>query len=105
MKLDTSASVEEVFAYLDKKPVVVLCFVDQSTFITRYLSSMQWLTTEVDLVEVDQEMLELFQIGKVPQFRFYLQGNEIASLIGTATREEFLEVKNKVLGNIEGIRK
>jgi hypothetical protein len=102
-KLERSASTVEVFAYLESHPLVVVLFIDQSNLSKQYVS-MPWVQAASNIVEVDQDILDTFQIGKVPQYRFYMKGQEVASIIGTASQEEFQEIHNKVFSNVEPIR-
>jgi hypothetical protein len=102
MNLDRDASITEVFSHIETNPLAVILFVDQTKFNQDY-SNFQWVRSEAQTVEVDQEILESLQIGKVPQFRFYLEGNEVANLIGTVSFEEFSEIKNQVFGNVKSI--
>ena len=104
MELPRDATVTEVLAYIESKPIAVLLFVDQTKFNVDY-ASFPWVRTEAAIVDVDQEILDTLQIGKVPQFRFFVEGTEITSLIGTVSFEEFSEVKTKVLGNVRPIRR
>jgi hypothetical protein len=102
-KLERSASTVEVFAYLETHPLVVMLFVDQSSLSKQYVS-MPWVQANSNIVEIDQDILDTFQIGKVPQYRFYMKGQEVASIIGTASQEEFEEIHNKVFSNVVPIR-
>ncbi len=102
MKLPRSASVTEVFAYVEQNAIAVVLFVDQTKFNQDY-ANFPWVGSEAEIVDVDQEILESFQIGKVPQFRFYVRGNEVASLIGTASFEDFQEIKSKTIGNVKSL--
>jgi sulfur carrier protein ThiS len=101
--LEKTATVEEVFAHLEKTPRTVVLFVDQSPLCRQYTAT-SWVKDSVEIVEIDQEILDTFQIGKVPQFRFYLQGTEIETLVGTASREEFLETHGKAFQNVKTIQ-
>jgi hypothetical protein len=102
-KLERSASTVEIFAFLEANPLVTLLFVDQSGLSKQYIS-MPWVQAATNIVEIDQDILDTFQIGKVPQYRFYMKGQEVANLIGTASLDEFKEIRNKVFGNVEPIR-
>ena len=97
MGLSRSASLEEVLSYLETSPKAVVLFIDQTKGCTDY-AGFPWVQTESQVVGVDQEILEHFQIGKVPQFRFYIRGNEVAHLIGTAPSEEFVALRERVFG-------
>lgn len=103
MELPRDATVTEVMTYIESKPFTVLLFVDQTKFNSDY-ASFQWVRNEAAIVDVDQEILDTLQIGKVPQFRFFVEGAEVASLIGTVSYDEFAEVKNQVVGNVSPIR-
>jgi hypothetical protein len=102
MELPRNASITEVFAYLENQPVVILLFVDQTKFNQDY-SNFPWVRSEAKVIDIDQEILDSLQIGKVPQFRFYLRGNEVLTLIGTVSHEEFQEAKQKVIGNVKAL--
>jgi thiol-disulfide isomerase/thioredoxin len=102
MQLSRSASLAEVFNYLEEKPVAVVLFIDQTKFNQDY-ANFPWVKNEAAVVEIDQEILDSLQIGKVPQFRFYIRGNEVLSLIGTVPFEEFSEAKQKVFGNVKAL--
>jgi hypothetical protein len=97
MGLKRSASLEEVLAHLEKTPKEVVLFIDQTKGCKDY-AAFPWVQAASEVVEVDQEILDHFQIGKVPQFRFYIRGNEVAHLIGTASNSEFMTLRNKMLG-------
>lgn len=83
--------------------MVIVLFVDQSDLCRQYVS-MPWVQANSNVVEIDQDILDTFQIGKVPQYRFYMKAQEVANIIGTASQEEFQEIRNKVFGNVEPIR-
>jgi hypothetical protein len=99
-KLPRSASLEDVFAHIETEPVTVVLFVDQTKLCSQY-ADFPWVRNEAQVVEVDQEILDSFQIGKVPQYRFFLRGNEVASLVGTADFEQYSSLKRKVFGNAQ----
>lgn len=99
MGLTRSASLEEVLAYLEKSQKAVVLFIDQTKGCTDY-AKFPWVPIESEIVEVDQEILDHFQIGKVPQFRFYIRGNEVAHLVGTATNTEFTALRDKMFGTL-----
>jgi hypothetical protein len=102
MRLSRDADLEEVLAFLDTNPFATLLFIDGQKFCTQY-AEYPWVVEEAEVIEVDQEIVEHFQIGKVPQWRFYVKGSEVHHLIGSAPREEFLENKNRVFGNLRSI--
>ena len=102
--LTRDAHLEEVFAYVESNPVAIILFVDQMKFCNEF-SNFHWVRSEASIVEVDQEILDSFQIGTVPQFRFYVQGNEVASIRGTCSYEDFVGVKTKVMNNVAPISK
>ena len=95
-------SIEGVFSSINKG-MCVLLFVDESKFCQQYCQ-FPWVSEEAEIVAVDQEILEVFQIGKVPQWRFFLEGNEIANLVGTVSREQLMEMKQKLYENVRPIR-
>lgn len=99
MDLNRDSSLDDIFYCLENKQIITLLFVDQTEFCTNY-SQQQWVKDEADIVEVDQEILDFFQIGKVPQFRFYVRGAEAAHLVGTQSREEILKIKKQVFGDL-----
>lgn len=101
LKLD--ATLEEVFAHVETVPQSCILFVDQSVLCSQY-SQTPWVGDHTQVVQVDEEIVDNFQIGKVPQFRFYVQGSEVASLVGTASYEEFIEIKERIFGNSIGIK-
>jgi len=83
--------------------MTVVLFVDQTKQCGQY-ADFPWVRDEAQVVEVDQEILDSFQVGKVPQFRFFLRGNEVASLIGTASYDEYSALRLKVFGNTQNFR-
>ena len=96
-------SIEGVFEAINDNGVCTILFIDQTKLCQQYVSS-SWILEEAEIVTVDQEILDIFQIGKVPQYRFFLQGSEVANLIGTVPRDQLLEMKQKIFGNIRSIR-
>jgi len=104
MKLNKEASMEEVFAHIERNALTTILFVDQSLFCNQY-TALNWVPEEADIVEVDQEILESFQIGKVPQFRFYFQGSEVGHQIGTLTREQVQDFKKEIFKDVRSINK
>lgn len=100
MKLRRESNILEVFQYIEnveENPTSVILFVDQSALCESY-TKQAWLQQEnVQVVEVDQEIIDTLQIGKVPQFRFYVAGTEVHDLIGTASYETFLTRKKELL--------
>lgn len=101
-ELKRDAHIAEVFDYIESNPVAILLFVDQMKFCTEF-SNFPWVRSESTVVEIDQEILDYFQIGVVPQFRFYVQGSEVASIRGTCSYEEFQGVKSRVMGNLSSL--
>ena len=99
MELNRDSSLDDIFMSLESKQMMTVLFVDQTDFCNSY-SQQQWVKDEAEIVEVDQEILDYFQIGKVPQFRFYVRGSEASNLIGTVSREEILKVKKQVFGDL-----
>lgn len=97
--LARDAHIEEIFEFIESNPVSTILFVDQMKFCNEF-SNFPWVKAESAVVEIDQEILDYFQIGKVPQFRFYVQGSEVTSIVGTCSYEEFQDVKRKVMGNV-----
>lgn len=100
MKLPRNATATEVLSYIESKPVSILLFVDQTKFNIDY-ANFPWVRSEAAIVDVDSEILDTLQVGKVPQFRFFVNGTEVASLVGTISFEEFSDVKTKVLGKLK----
>jgi len=98
--LARDAPIEEVFDYIQSNPVAIILFVDQTKFCNEF-SNYPWVRSESAVVEIDQEILDSLQIGVVPQFRFYVHGNEVASIRGTCPYEEFQGTKSKVFANVE----
>lgn len=101
-RLSRDADLEEVLALLEAQQFTIVLFIDGQKFCTQY-AEYPWVAEEAEVIEVDQEIVEHFQIGKVPQWRFYVKGSEVHHLIGSAPREEFLENKDKVFGNLRSI--
>lgn len=102
-RLPRKAILEEVLSFLaDRKDfITTLLFVDQTKVCEQY-TSQAWVPTETHIVEVDSEIIDHFQIGKIPQFRFYKGGSELPfPLVGTISREAFVEQKNMILGNLK----
>jgi hypothetical protein len=99
MKLLRESGLDDIFGFLDSTPIVTILFIDQTDFCRHYAQS-SWVQDEANVVEVDQEIVEHFQIGKVPQFRFYLNGSEVASLVGTVPREDIVKMKREVFGEL-----
>lgn len=103
-RLSRDADLEDVLAYLEAKTFATILFIDGQKYAQQY-AAYPWVSTEeAQVVEVDQEIVDHFQIGKVPQWRFYVKGSEVHHLIGTCTREEFLDNKNKVFGNLRSLK-
>jgi len=93
-----------LLALLETQTLAVVLFIDQDKFCRQY-ADHEWVKAEAQVIEVDQEIIDHFQIGKVPQWRFFVKGSECfdACLVGTAAREEFQEHKNKIFGNLRSI--
>jgi hypothetical protein len=102
-RLSRDAGLDEILAHLDLNPFTTLLFIDGQKFCQQY-AEYPWVVEEAEIVEVDQEIVEHFQIGKVPQWRFFIKGSEVHHVIGTGSREEFLENKQKVFGNLRSIK-
>lgn len=102
-RLTRDADLDEILCHLDANPFATLLFIDGQKFCQQY-AEYPWVVEEAEVIEVDAEIVEHFQIGKVPQWRFYVKGSEVHHLIGSAIREEFLENKSKVFGNIRSIK-
>lgn len=99
MELNRDSSLDDIFMALEQKQIMTVLFVDQTDFCKLY-SDQMWVRDEANVVEVDQEILDHFQIGKVPQFRFYVRGSEVSCLVGTVAREEILKTKKQVFGDL-----
>lgn len=99
MELNRDSSLDDIFMCLESKQIMTVLFVDQTEFCKLY-SEQNWVQDEANVVEVDQEILDHFQIGKVPQYRFYVRGSEVQHLIGTVAREEILKIKKQVFGDL-----
>ena len=84
---------------LEAKQLLTILFVDQTDFCTLY-HRQPWVEEEAVVIEVDQEILDHFQIGKVPQFRFYVRGSEVSHLVGTVPREDIVKLKKQVFGDL-----
>ena len=96
MKLQRESNLMEVFEYIEKVPTCVILFVDQSALCTQF-TTQGWIQQEgIEVVDVDAEMVDVLQIGKVPQFRFYVEGTEVHDLIGTSTHEHFKTRKSQL---------
>lgn len=102
-KLSRTAHLDEVLAFLDASPYSVVLFIDQQKYCQQY-AEYPWVAEEAEVIEVDTEIVDHFQIGKVPQWRFYVRGSEVHHLIGTAPREEFVDNKTKVFGNLRSFK-
>jgi hypothetical protein len=89
---------------LDSTDVCALLFIDQQPFCKQYAEHW-WVKEAGHVIEVDTEIVEHFQLGKVPQWRFYLKANEVHHAVGTLTREEFMEQRNKIFGNLISFNK
>jgi hypothetical protein len=98
------ASVLDVFGLLETRPVLTILFVDDSDLCKNYLS-LPWVKEEAEILMVDEGIVDTFQVGKVPQYRFFLAGNEIANLVGTCHREMVLDMKQKVFSNVRPLKK
>lgn len=103
VRLSRDADLDEVLAFLDSRQIAVVLFVDGQKYCQQY-ADYPWVGEDAEVVDVDQEIVDHFQIGKVPQWRFYVKGSEVHHLIGTASREEFIENKNKVFGNLRSFK-
>lgn len=99
MDLTRESSLDDIFICLEAKQIMTVLFVDQTDFCELY-SKQAWVADEANVVEVDQEILDHFQIGKVPQYRFYVRGSEVSCLVGTVPREEILKIKKQVFGDL-----
>lgn len=99
MRLTPDSDLTEVLAFLEKQEVSVLLFIDQQKGCKQY-AEYPWVQDVAEVVEVDQEIVDHFQIGKVPQWRFYLKGTEVHHMVGTVARDELMEHRQKVFGNL-----
>lgn len=108
MKLHRESSLEDIFLYLTKveEPTSIILYVDKSPLCNQYtLNNSKWMENEeVRIVEVSQDIVETLQIGKVPQFRFYINGTEVHELIGTVSQADFLERKNNLFSSVLKIK-
>ena len=80
--LSREASFIEVFAYIESVPRGVLVFIDRTECSKNYLENQPWIAGRAQIVEVDQEMVEIFEVEKIPQFIFYLRGDELGRITG-----------------------
>jgi hypothetical protein len=102
-RLSRDADLDDIISFLEAKPFAILLFIDGQKYAQQY-ADYPWVIEEAQVIEVDQEIVDHFQIGKVPQWRFYVKGSEVHHLIGTCPREEYLDNKNKVFGNLRSLK-
>ncbi len=86
-QLPETASLTEVFWYLEEIPLAVLLFADEGSLCASYLAQ-PWVRAVAQTVLVDQETLDAFQVTLVPQFRIFRKGTEIQRLVGTLPEAE-----------------
>ena len=97
--LNSAASVIEIFAHLESVPRAVILFVDESQFCRSY-TEVPWIKAHgVSVVDLDRDILDAFEIEKVPTYQFYILGQLVGNLIGTASESEFIEIKNELFQN------
>lgn len=102
MKLNRGSNIDDIFKFIaeEENHTCVILFVDQSPLCESY-SKQSWLLQEgVQIVEVDQNIVDVLQIGKVPQFRFYVGATEVHDLIGTADYDIFLKRKAQLFAPV-----
>lgn len=99
MDLNRESNLDDVFMHLEERQTTTILFVDQTDFCMAY-AEQSWVGIEAQVVEVDQDILEHFQIGKVPQFRLYVRGSEVENLVGTIPREELIAAKKRNFGDL-----
>lgn len=98
-------SVERLFNLIETSPFHIILFVDDQDFCQKY-AEFPWIQKEdVTVAPVTDDILGTFQIGKVPQFRFYLEGVEVTTLDGTHSYETFIERKHEVFGNVTRLQR
>ena len=103
MAILSDASTGDVFELMETRPLLTVLFVDESELCNKYIS-LPWVAEEAEVFTLDESMAEIFQVGKVPQYRFYLEGSEISNIVGTCNRETILEYKQKVFGNVRTLK-
>ena len=103
MALLENASAGDLFSLMETRPLLTVLFVDDSDLCKKYLS-MPWVAEEAEVLMVDEGIADIFQVGKVPQYRFFLEGSEISNLVGTCNRETILEFKQKIFGNVRTLK-
>ena len=96
--MELGTSLDDILSFLESKPYAALLFVDQQKFCKQYCE-YPWVTEEGRVIEITPEIIDHFQIGKVPQWRFYLNGSEAHFQVGSISRDEFMESKSKLFGN------
>lgn len=102
--LEKTASLAEVFSFIETNSVATVLFVDQTKLCSTYCN-FSWVAEQAAVVEVDQEIVDTLQIGKVPQFRFFLNGNEVGAVIGTVEFTDFAEERDRVFGNLKSLKR
>ena len=103
MHLRSDCSLDEILMLLDTQNVCAVLFVDHQPMCKHY-SQQSWVQDAGQVVEVDQEIVDHFQIGKVPQWRFYLKANEVHHAVGTIPKEQFEEERKKIFGNLTNFK-
>lgn len=99
MDLTRESNLDDVFMHLETRQTTTILFVDKTDFCSTY-SGQSWVEHEAQIVEVDQDIVDHFQIGKVPQYRLYVRGSEVECLIGTIPREDLIEAKKRNFGDL-----
>jgi hypothetical protein len=97
--LENISAVDLLDSMMENTTQRTILFVDESELCTKYLS-MSWVLEEAEVVVCDEAIANIFQVGKVPQYRFYLEGSEISNIIGGCNKETLLEHKKNVFGNL-----
>ncbi len=97
-RIRRDADLEELFGLLETRKMVTFLFVDQTDFCQKY-AAQAWVADEANIIDIDTEILEHFQIGKVPQYRFFQNGSEVAALVGTVPREDVFKIKKEHFGD------
>jgi hypothetical protein len=94
MSIIENANAGHVFLLRMTKPTLTILFVDETEFCQDYISNA-WVQDEAEILFVDDSIIKIFKIERVPEYRFYVDGVEVSSLLGAHTREDVLAEKQE----------
>jgi hypothetical protein len=99
MAIYEDASICDVYSLAETNPILTILFVDDSDLCRNFISQ-PWVLQEAEVLFIDEAIVDVCDVKTVPQFRFFLEGDEVSKLTGTCSYETLMAQKKSLFGKI-----